>query len=491
MGVMILKRILVVDDEKFIRLGIKRMIETERPGKYEVILARNGLEAKEIIVQNWCDMVLTDISMPFGDGIELIRFLAHMDRRPVTVIISGYDRFSYAVEGMRNGVADYLLKPISPEDIAKLLDKYDVSQKPQKIDAKQEKELLQSEIGRAILDVDLPAAALKDITLRVREWIAGEQIVILCLRIQSMPMRARIEERLKARCGDRFLMTQPIGKWTYIIMRDVQEICEEIQEQAVYAGRRTCPAFENLTEECRAAKQGAKRAFLTEARICEIDRAESQTISFEPALTELEYRLASGNMDGFRHTFEKTWSPSARRELDGQEFTRQIRRLLDYVDREAPDAVRNYTAIRDRLQDPYSMNSWEEFKHELFGYIYIVMNSLKEKGRGGYTQPVRDAVEFIQKNYGRDINLALVANYVGANYSVLSRIFSEQVGDSFVHYLKKCRIEAAKELLLTTDLPSFEIGHKVGYQNDRQYVKVFKEIVGITPNEYRKLHEKR
>lgn len=485
-----MKRIMVVDDEKFIRLGIKRMIETQRPGKYEVVLARNGTEAKEIIGKQWCDMVLTDISMPFGDGIDLIHYLAHMEISPLIVIISGYDRFSYAVEGMRNGVADYLLKPISQEDITNILDKYDVSHIQQNTDVEHERELLSSEIARVILDKDLMSSSVQRITLHVREWISSTIILIMCLRIQSTMMRTYIEGKLKAQCNDRYLMTPPTGKWTYIIADGEHHTLDEVLEYAAYAGKRICSMLENLPKECAIAKMGAKKAFLTEVKICEAETSNVGSTSFDIALTELEYKFSIGNMEGFRTTFDKAWSLEKRKELDGQEFLGHLQVIVDFIDKYVPVATQNYTSIKNKILDPYSMNNWEEFRNEFFGYVYITMNTMKEKGRGGYTQPVREAIEFINENFRRDINLALVANQVGINYSVLSRLFSEQVGETFVHYLKRRRIEAAKELLMTTDKPSVSIGHEVGYQNDRQYVKVFKEIVGITPNEYRKLHVK-
>ena len=115
-----LRNILIVDDEKFIRLGLKKIIEQSGIGSFQVTLARNGQEAVEHLEAHPVDMVFTDINMPLLNGIDFIRMLHGMKHPPIVVIISGYNDFQYAVEGMRNGAVDYLLKPIDDAQILEL-----------------------------------------------------------------------------------------------------------------------------------------------------------------------------------------------------------------------------------------------------------------------------------------------------------------------------------------------------------------------------------
>jgi two-component system response regulator YesN len=81
--------------------------------------------------------------------------------------------------------------------------------------------------------------------------------------------------------------------------------------------------------------------------------------------------------------------------------------------------------------------------------------------------------------------MAMVSNYVSLNYSYFSQIFKEYIGLNFVDYLKKIRIEEAKKLLEDNDYKIYEVGEKVGYKNSKQFAKIFKEIEGISPIEYR------
>ena len=110
-------KILIVDDERNIRIGLKTMIEREFPEQFELFLAAQGAEAFEQYITEGADIVITDIRMPVMDGISLIDKISsdqpsNESRRPQIIILSGYEDFQYAKAAIRYQVADYLLKPI-------------------------------------------------------------------------------------------------------------------------------------------------------------------------------------------------------------------------------------------------------------------------------------------------------------------------------------------------------------------------------------------
>lgn len=119
-----MKNILIVDDEKFVRLGVKSMIERTGLCTGKIIDCKNGAEALERIHEMEFDLIFSDIKMPIMDGIELINTITKQNlSKAKLVMISGYDEFNYAVEAMRNGACEYLLKPIERENFTKLLEK--------------------------------------------------------------------------------------------------------------------------------------------------------------------------------------------------------------------------------------------------------------------------------------------------------------------------------------------------------------------------------
>lgn len=113
--------LLIVEDEKLIRAGIHTMIQRSGVPVGEIIEANNGEAALDILTSRQIDAVLTDIRMPKMDGIELVRRIQELPYRPYIVAISGYDDFSYAVEMLRNGVMEYLLKPIERDKLRDVL----------------------------------------------------------------------------------------------------------------------------------------------------------------------------------------------------------------------------------------------------------------------------------------------------------------------------------------------------------------------------------
>lgn len=121
-----MRNILIVDDEKFVRLGLKTMIMRAELCQGEIVESKNGKEALEELQKNEFDLIITDIKMPIMTGIELITKIKEENLSSANIVmISGYDEFEYAVSALRMGATDYLLKPIERESFLELLHKID------------------------------------------------------------------------------------------------------------------------------------------------------------------------------------------------------------------------------------------------------------------------------------------------------------------------------------------------------------------------------
>lgn len=138
-------KILIVDDEKFIRLGIEIILKREFADKFDIMNARNGEEAIELIEGNKIDILITDIKMPKMDGIEMIKNLYKKNALPICIVVSGYGNFEYAQSCIEFGVKNYLLKPIERKKLIEVikgivkelkreLKKEDIEEKIYKID---------------------------------------------------------------------------------------------------------------------------------------------------------------------------------------------------------------------------------------------------------------------------------------------------------------------------------------------------------------------
>lgn len=116
-----MKRILIVDDEKFIRNGISAIISNNFPELFQIELAKNGQEALEIMKKTNFDLVITDINMPFINGIDFIKEIRQIFGELNIIVISGYDEFEYARQCMKYGVKNYLLKPINDKELVEIV----------------------------------------------------------------------------------------------------------------------------------------------------------------------------------------------------------------------------------------------------------------------------------------------------------------------------------------------------------------------------------
>jgi len=114
-------KVLIADDEDNVRNGMARFISEHGKGIYKVYTADSGITALEILFKIHPDIMIIDIQMPYKDGLQVIKEAKASGLFPKTIILSGYDRFNYAQQALRLGVADYLLKPCRPADLLALL----------------------------------------------------------------------------------------------------------------------------------------------------------------------------------------------------------------------------------------------------------------------------------------------------------------------------------------------------------------------------------
>ena len=104
--------VLIVEDEKMIRKGLCTMVQRAPVQAESILEAKNGVQALEILQRQPVDLLITDVRMPEMDGIQLVERVHQLECPPLVLVVSGYDDFSYAVSMLRNGVQDYILKPV-------------------------------------------------------------------------------------------------------------------------------------------------------------------------------------------------------------------------------------------------------------------------------------------------------------------------------------------------------------------------------------------
>lgn len=476
-----MKTLLIVEDEKMIRRGIATMAARSSVEIGEIIECRNGIEAMEILNSRQIDTVFTDIRMPKMDGIELVARIDLLEEKPDIVVISGYDDFNYAVEMLKHGVSDYILKPVKRDKIEEVLS--NLQDKQEKARRKQEGILqsLQNQMKYFLLS-GLPEEEWKSMEQQYREIFKDEPYVAA---VYAM-VQKRTESELTA-----MYLDNVEGQEVVFIPRSVLGQWEEL---AADDGVGISSVHDNL-KDCRCAYQEAKKA-RAEAFVKGRHKMVYEEKEWEQSDWEKEDNLF---LEQFVQKFSTRDRDEAVRKLLNMQFEAKHGRI-------APERILNITgALQRRLLDMYRQMIPEE-KKELLSYLsplsFCYMDNYMEKLREWMDalsdclteqfvndqskRKIREAVQYIQENYQKDLNMALVSNYVSMNYSLFSIAFKEYTGINFVNYLKEIRVKNAKRLLEETDWKIQDIGRMVGYENDKHFMKTFKNVCGVSPSEYRR-----
>lgn len=461
--------ILIAEDEKFIRRGLRTMIERSPVPTGEILEARDGEEALELLRTRPVDLLVTDIRMPRMDGIELVSRLRELDRPPMVLVVSGYDDFSYAVEMLRSGAQDYLLKPVERERLYEALEKLEERyRREQSAQEEQDRQL-----HRALRQLMLEGAGGEHSGLleKARESFFPGPYVGFCVGAGEYPLP---ERALRLRGAD------PV---TFFAVP--AEECEQaaafplpLGSSGVYEG------VESLHDCYQAAHAAWKRSFFTgelcEAPVKEGNRMPSITTRQLAGLVGLSRgeevsRLLAEEADSVSRS---EMSPDAFANLCG-EFIRQLRTSYQTslpLEGEA-----------ERFANIWDFSSCSQYLMELDQWLDLLCSqAAQEFSDYENKQKIRQAVQYMQENFRQPLNMAQVSNHVSMNYSLFSLLFKQYTGSNFVNYMQKLRLNEAKKLLETTDWRVNEIGRRVGFADEKRFLKVFKAIVGVSPTEYRR-----
>ncbi|XEC95404.1 response regulator [Paenibacillus tarimensis] len=508
-----MRNLLIVDDERNIRLGLRAMIEREFPGGYRIHMAGDGTDAMEIAQRERIEIIITDIRMPGMDGLSFIKRLLDLNVRPVVMILSGYDDFLYAKEAIRHGVKEYLLKPIVRDELFGALQRiedgllYLEEMNGRLQEAEQVREALRaSTLGNIFMlpDLDEADTAQRCAAAGLDEFDSGYYVGLL-------KYSGAGQELFK---GEEYLrrVLQEQGKLVYFedkddhlaLVTDHEELFQGLLEHLT----RKSPAVFHIGVSERGerigtigrcykqAKHALKYSLLqlhSQAAVIRYETVKDR-INTEPLPLEEIRKLA--NMLGTEREKEMK-TLLARlfdvRKLSGMDIdyleelgSRLNELVFDKVfhvyGEESVEVLKMYRMTGNI----YNFATIQDYFHSVESLLFRLNDYIKHiKSIHVEQKEMSKAVQYIHDNYNKDLNMAIVSNHVSLNYSYFSQSFKEYTGESFVHYLKKVRIGKAKELLEKTDYKVYEIGERVGFDNAKQFNRVFRELEGITAMEYR------
>lgn len=483
-----MKTLLIVEDEKMIRQGIKTMVQRSGVPVEVIIECNNGKMALEVLKEQHIDVMFTDISMPQMNGIELVKAMQECEHIPLTVVISGYDDFSYAVEMLRNGVREYILKPIEREKIKEILEKLNteleskkaVEENHQKIGYQQMKHLM---VSNQITEEDILTTEKQ----YADSFYDGEYRVC-CSNAQKREFT-----------DDNYILLENIGdEDVFIVSEDDLELLLKDEMQGEYIGisgiHRDIRQLRNAYCEALAMRRLAfcrnhKQMVWGEDK----ERIPEKLIQDAAQLLAPDAEMQRVQLLGTERTEELVKSMNnlffavKNGRITPEQFEQCIKGFLAAVEKTYKNLLESEKDLLKACEVIWNRNCVDEYEEELMEFVL----SLHEKINQQYdlnknTQKMRLAVAYVEEHYADDLNMAVVSNHISMNYSLFSNSFKQYTGQNFVNYLKDIRMREAKKLLAETDMKIIEISQKIGYDNEKHFMKIFKSTYGVSATEYRK-----
>lgn len=534
-------KVFLVEDEMVIRRGIKNSIDWEKEGYIFCGEASDGELAYPMIIKEKPDILITDIRMPFMDGLELCKLVKKELPNIKILILSGYDEFDYAKEAIRLGVTEYLLKPISSGKLLEALNGVSESIRREKEDKdlvrkymeemRENTEHEKQKFFEQMIAGNLSMADALETGKKYEMNLSAGMYNLLLFRFtlgeenrKSGELLGEAEyaiEKLTERLEYVFEFQRGVEGWAFLLMADneeqmserVKELSKDLEEimknysTIAYFGGIGQPVarLRELEESFREAERALAARFTMELnRIISVeDIRMAQNVD---TLDDIEI-TSFGEIEKTRTMLEKFLNNGAEDEID--EFVdvyinelpeENLKSVLmrQYIIMDAYIVMMSFCEKIEGIEGEMQAQS-EELKNsmktiqtleEIKNYIRMLLKKIigvrdTISGRR-YSDIIEIAKDQIRKKYMSDeISLNTIAAEVGMSPSYFSSIFSKEMGKTFVEYLTEIRMDRAKELLMCSSMKTSEIGYEVGYKDPHYFSYIFKKTQNCTPKEFR------
>ena len=499
-------RIVLAEDEKKTRNGILHMIQQYTAHKV-VGVAENGEEGYEIVRREKPDLLISDIKMPVLDGLEMLEKL-HKEKLQVnTILLTGYSDFEYARRALKFQVLDYLLKPLDAEEFLKNLDAVEARISNIRSSHVSVEQLLANYLankGEKATDEQLLSERL-----HVNEKTEITLFLISPRKIFAEHIKEYgrcLEELMRSLCienahvfqipGEKQIMALIVGteKNRSLKNRFAMRILPELEE----IGGCTCVyqriyGIRSLVDAVACMNEMRSFAFsLPEHTIVDRESVESvkySELAYPQSLENVIIReMRSGHrekIDVFGKSFiEEIINSEAEPDVMKEYAIRLIANVL-HIAKEMKEYFAQEENIKYFVEAVISSETRGEMRYQLEKFFHTIVREQKQEleVENGH---VMNAISYIREHYSEEIALSDLARICRVTPEYLSKIFYNETGINFSHFLQNFRISIAKRMLLTENCKVYEVAEAVGFHDQKYFVKIFKKLCGVTPSEYRR-----
>lgn len=546
-------KIFLAEDEVVVRETIKRMIPWEELGFELVGEAADGEMALPLLIRQQPDLLITDIKMPFMDGLTLARLAKKEIPGLKVVILSGYDDFNYAKQAIGIGVEDYLLKPITKnaliERLSEIRSRYEhektqkeyyekFQREMQAYEKNSSRDFFEALVGGSMdmmevykraekLGLDIVAEAYNVLifTMNCDEDFSRQRDEYSSWEAESLELL----ENFFAGHSSAMLFRSNIFSYG-VLLKGQRETIEENTRACVDEIRKILSRQDGRREWFLAVGQSVERLSQIQKSYHTASRAFSQRYLYDENILYYDEMETMEHPGGQAETEDNAYlqkvdvnalNPAILQKFLSNGLQEEAENFVkDYfyaIGQEPMESLvfRNYVILNVRFSvisfikglgcDTNEMESadTEEVLTEsgksmesAIAYAENVISraiTLRDQNSGNKNRSIlKTAVDFIDSHYmEEDISLNTVANVANVSANHFSALFSQNMGQTFIEYLTSLRMNKAKELLRCTGMRSSEIAGEIGYKDAHYFSYLFKKTQGMTPSDYRKAREEK
>jgi two-component system, response regulator YesN len=518
-------RVFFVEDEAITREGIRDNVDWSASGFEFCGEAADGELALPMLSMSMPDVLITDIKMPFMDGLQLSKIVRERMPWMKIVILSGHDEFQYAQQAIKLGVTDYLLKPITVQNLQAALQKLAMQLEQEKRERENLKRLekqaeenlltLREKLLFNLLVGALPPGKAVEEGQAVGLNLIARYYLVAILKLELGDRTEQYEyneyqqlqsviERIVTQDPDVMMLRRDWGDSVLLFKGNTPEFLEEgrdlILERIRQEVEKTRYKFMVGMGTTKSRITDVSQSYV-EALICLQNPQNGSETSVNRALEQIhlptmdksavENYLLSGVKEGFDEFFNAYLQPLGETGLKSNliknyifvDVVLAVAKLVNSLDGEVEQIIPELNSI-ERIAS--NIETIEQLRKQMYNVISHALAYRDSRPKGQYKDLIRQAKGYIECHYTDPaLSLHEVAARVNLSASHFSVVFSHETDQNFKEYLIEIRIKKAKELLRMTALRSADVAYQVGYNDPHYFSSVFKKYTGQSPIEFR------
>lgn len=475
-------KVCIADDEKYVLESIQHRVlqcglDIEIAGT-----AQNGMEAYELYEKEKPDIFFVDISMPVCGGLEFVERVRRLDKESTTkfIIVSGYDDFEYMKKAIKNGVVNYIMKPVNQQELYETLEEI-----CRTLQEKRDKEQ----------DSDRNWRFLQEYTER-EEVFHGTLLLIFgnnIVRNMKDCVDNADERRLLRKLGE-------IGKYLRFHETDnmfLVMIPEKfLSEQEIYCLWEEIRRLQEIYLVYKKGKNLSVQQMIDEMEITLNGRfwQGSMHVLMSKPIVKADEADLSGLERAIENTREEEWKKEitglGKGIFDKKENVSVLKEFYQSVLILVANKYRQHNyEIPEILKEelyPYSLErcmNRQEIQKKMYEFTRLIHEKILQESQKN--ELVEQVIEYLEYHYAEEMNLNDIANefFVAPNY--LYKKFKEKKDMTVMQYLENIRMHKAEELLRNTNISVTAVAGMTGYNDSNYFARIFKKNYGLSPREFR------